>query len=99
MKQFTARSALLTLDGWNLVFHCPACGPHEKPGRSLMANTRMTVEIGKVLPRLRCPTCGAAPAKLEAVCVWALKYNRDPLVEDITDIAIGQPDLKGLAAA
>ena len=86
MTQFTGRSCVLMLGGWNLVFHCRTCGPKHKLGDSLAAHVRQSAELGDVLPRLRCPGCGSAPAKLEAVCVWVERFGRDPFTVDLTDL-------------
>lgn len=84
---FTADSALFTLAGWNLVLHCPVCGPKETAGDDILKTTRGSVPLGRWLPKLTC-RCGRKPDRLEAVCVWIMKYGRDPLHKDLTDLAI-----------
>jgi hypothetical protein len=84
--QFDARSALASMEGWNLGLHCPSCGLSEKPARELFGRFRISVSLGWLLPRLRCPKCSARPEKLEAVCVWIIPYGRKPLREDLTVI-------------
>ena len=84
MQQFTAGSALASLDGWNLVFRCPKCGDKEKPAADLLAVVHRSTLLGRVLPRLTCPGCKGKPDSLEAVCVWLMKFDRDPHRDDLT---------------
>jgi hypothetical protein len=84
--QFAAGSQLASLDGWNLVFRCPKCGEKEKPAAELLAVVHRSTLLSRVLPRLTCPGCKGKPTSLEAVCVWAVKYGREPLREDLTPL-------------
>lgn len=89
--QFTADAALFSLTGWNLVLHCPRCGPKETAADDFLKTTRGSVPLGRWLPKQTC-RCGRKPDRLEAVCVWIMKYGRDPLHEDLTDLAIGMKE-------
>lgn len=81
-------NVLFSLSGWNLILYCAKCGPTEKSVDALLKHTKGSVTLNKYLPRLRCHRCNGKPEKLEAVCTWIMKYGRDPIVVDLTELAV-----------
>jgi hypothetical protein len=71
----TDRSPLLTLSGWVLIVHCPACGPKEKPVDALVEHVRGSDPLGSILPRLRCDRCRQPPSRITARCDWMAKFR------------------------
>ena len=80
----SAATAIARLDGWDLVMQCPKCGPRVKPVHELYAAVGRATPIGKVFPRLSCPTCRTKPATLTGVCSWVAHFSREAKKEDLS---------------